>query len=136
MLRHNQNYFGAARRAAQRLKGARELSARLVFRPSLLVNSQCMARRAAFLAVGGYDPEVPVCEDADLYGRIAESSGYVYVDRTVVRYRTGLPSLMHNLAESDEKLHVAYRRIQDKYRLRHGLLKFFALKAWTRAILH
>lgn len=135
MLQHNQRYFGEARRIARGLKGARELSARLVFQPSILVNSACMARRTAFVAVGGYDAEVIVCEDADLYGRIAAATGYVYIDKTVVRYRTGAPSLMHNLAESDEKLYISYRRIQGKYRLAHGLLRFLALKIWVRTLL-
>jgi glycosyltransferase involved in cell wall biosynthesis len=134
-LRHNQAYFNEARRIARRLSGAGELSARLVFRPSILVNSACMARRSAFFSVGGYDPDVSVCEDADLFGRIAHATDYVYIDKTVVRYRTGAPSLMHNLADEDEKLHLSYRRIQGKYRLAQGLLKFLALKIWVRAVL-
>jgi glycosyltransferase involved in cell wall biosynthesis len=134
-LRHNQEYFNEARRIARRLSGAGELSVRLMFRPSILVNSACMARRAAFFSVGGYDSDIPVCEDADLFGRIAHATDYVYVDRPVVRYRTGAPSLMHNLAEDDEKLHVSYRRIQGKYRMAQGVLKFLALKIWARAVL-
>jgi glycosyltransferase involved in cell wall biosynthesis len=135
MLRHNQTYFGEARRIARRLRGASELSARLVFRPSILVNSACMARRTAFFSVGGYDPDILVCEDADLFGRIAHATGYVYIDRLVVRYRTGAPSLMHNLELDDEKLHLSYRRIQGKYRLAQGVLRFLALKIWVRALL-
>jgi glycosyltransferase involved in cell wall biosynthesis len=134
-LRHNQNYFREARRIARRLRSAGELRARLMFHTSILVNSACMARRTAFFLVGGYDSDILVCEDADLYGRIAHATGYVYVDRTVVRYRTGAPSLMNNLAEEDEKLHLSYRRIQGKYRLAQGMLKFLALKIWARAIL-
>jgi glycosyltransferase involved in cell wall biosynthesis len=134
-LRHNQEYFARARRIALRLRGARELSASLVFGSSILVNSACMARRAAFDAVGGYDDQIPVCEDADLWGRIAHWNGYVFLDRPVVRYRTGAPSLMHNLAEQDEKLHVSYRRIQRKYREAQGPLKFLARKIWARAVL-
>jgi glycosyltransferase involved in cell wall biosynthesis len=134
-LRHNQQYFGRARAIARRLHSHRELSACLVFRPSILVNSACMGRRSAYFAVGGYDIEVPVCEDADLWGRIAHSTGYVFIDRPVVRYRTGAPSMMHNLAEQDEKLHISYRRIQSKYRKIQGPFKFLARKIWVRAVL-
>lgn len=136
MLRHNQQYFSRARDIARRLRGAGALHASLVFRPSILVNSACMARRSAFEAVGGYDPDIPICEDADLWGRIAYSSGgYVFLDRPVVRYRTGAPSLMHNLAEKDQKLHVSYRRIQQKYRRAQGPVRFLARKLWVRAVL-
>jgi GT2 family glycosyltransferase len=105
-LRKNQAYFSEARRIARRLRSASELTARLMFQASILVNSACMARRTAFILVGGYDSDIPVCEDADLYGRIAHATGYVYLDRTVVRYRTGAPSLMHNLAQEDEQVEV------------------------------
>jgi GT2 family glycosyltransferase len=134
-LRHNQTYFSEARRIARRLRSASELSARLMFQSSILVNSACMARRTAFFSVGGYDSDILVCEDADLYARIARATDYVYIDRMVVRYRTGAPSLMHNLAKEDEKLHLSYRRIHGKYRLTQGRLKFLAVKIWARALL-
>jgi len=134
-LRKNQEYFSEARRIARRLRSARELSARLMFQTSMLVNSACMARRTAFFLVGGYDSDIPVCEDADLYGRIAHATDYVYIDRPVVRYRTGASSLMHDLAKEDEKLHLSYRRIHGKYRLAQGTFRFLALKIWARTIL-
>jgi glycosyltransferase involved in cell wall biosynthesis len=134
-LRHNQAYFAQARQIALRLRGHRQLSASLVFRPSILVNSACMARRSAFFAVGGYDAGIPICEDADLWGRIAHATGHLFLDRPVVRYRTGAPSLMHNLTQHDEKLHTSYRRIQSKYRRAQGPLKFLARKLWVRAVL-
>ncbi len=134
-LADNQTYFKEARRIARRLRRPRELSASLVFRPAILVNSACMARRSAFVAVGGYDAEIPICEDADLWARIAHETGYVFLDKPVVRYRTGAPSLMHNLADEDEKLHRSYRRIQAKYRQAHGHLNFLAQKVWARAVL-
>jgi GT2 family glycosyltransferase len=134
-LRHHRQYFAAARRKAARLRGARQLSASLLFCPSVLVNSACMCRREAFVAVGGFDTEIAVCEDADFWARIAHATGFVFLDRPIVRYRTGAASMMHNLAENDEKLHVSYRSIQNKYREAHGLLQFLAMKIWARAIL-
>jgi GT2 family glycosyltransferase len=134
-LQHHRKFFAEARRKAARLRGARQLSASLLFRPTVLVNSACMARRDVFAAVGGFDADIPVCEDADLWARIAHATGFVFLDRPVVRYRTGASSLMHNLAENDEKMHLSYRRIQNKYREAHGLLQFLAMKIWARAIL-
>ncbi len=133
-LRRNQEHFTRARRIALKLRSARELSAALVFTRSILVNSACMGRRNAFDSVGGYDVEIPVCEDADLWGRIAHRHGYIFLDRPVARYRTGAPSLMHNLAQQDEKLRISYRRIQIKYRQTHGPLRFLARKLWAKAM--
>jgi GT2 family glycosyltransferase len=134
-LRHHQKFFAEARRIARRLRGARQLSASLLFCPTVLVNSACMARREAFVAVGGFDAEIPVCEDADLWARIAHATGFVFLDRPIVRYRTGAASLMHNLAENDEKMSQSYRRIQNKYRETHGMLQYLAMKIWARATL-
>jgi GT2 family glycosyltransferase len=134
-LRDNQVYFARARHIARRVRGASGLSACLIFQPAIMVNSACMARRTAFAAVGGYDAEIPVCEDAELWARIAHTTGFVFLDRPVVRYRTGAPSLMNNLAAEDEKLRISYRRIQDKYRQMNGPLKFLALKIWARVAL-
>jgi glycosyltransferase involved in cell wall biosynthesis len=133
-LQHNQQYFAEARRIALKLRGRRQLSAYLTFRGAVLVCSAGMARRSAFAEVGGFDPDIPVCEDAELWARIVRARGYVFIDKAVVRYRTGAPSLMHNLVENDEKLRVSSRRIQDKYRQANGLMEFMAMKLWARAI--
>jgi glycosyltransferase involved in cell wall biosynthesis len=135
VLCSERSHFSRVRRIAQRLRSPRELSARLVFLSSMIVNSACMVRRTAFLASGGYDAEIPICEDAEFWGRIAYATGYVFVDQPVVRYRTGAPSLMHNLGTDDEKLYVSYRRIHEKYLRAHGLWNFLAMKFWTRVIL-
>jgi hypothetical protein len=93
-----------------------------------------MVRRSAFAAVGGFDADIPVCEDTELMARIAQSTGHVFVDMPVVRYRTGAPSLMNALAKNDEKLHISYRRIQRKYRQANGFLQWAAMKLWARVI--
>lgn len=135
VLLHNQRYFTEARRIARKLRKSWQLSACLTFRGSILVCSACMARRTVFAAVEGFDAEIPVCEDAELWARMAQQSGFIFIDKPVVRYRTGAPSLMHNLAENDEKLHVSYRRIHGKYRQAHGQLRFIAMKLWARILL-
>jgi glycosyltransferase involved in cell wall biosynthesis len=134
-LRHHQKYFNEARHIARRLKKPRELSAILMFGPAILVCSACMARRSAFNEIGGFDADISVCEDAELWARISHATGFIFIDRPVVRYRTGAPSLMHDLAEDDERLRTSYRRIQGKYRQAHGLLKFLSMKLWARRIL-
>jgi hypothetical protein len=87
-----------------------------------------MTIRTAFLDSGGYDGEIPVCEDVELWARVVRFSDYVYLDRPVLNYRTGGPSLMHNLVDDDPKLRIAYARMQEKYRKKHGPVEFFALK--------
>jgi glycosyltransferase involved in cell wall biosynthesis len=67
VLKRERSYFTKTRQIARRLRGRREMGARLVFLPSMIINSACMARRTAFLAAGGYDAEIPVCEDAEFW---------------------------------------------------------------------
>jgi glycosyltransferase involved in cell wall biosynthesis len=135
ILHHNQEYFAEARRLALKLKGSRQLSACLTFKTAILVCSAGMARRAFFEEIGGFDAEIPICEDAEFWARISHGRGHVFLDRTVVRYRTGAPSLMNNLVENDEKVDASWRRIQGKYRQAHGAIAFFAMKFWARIVL-
>ncbi len=134
ILRHNQRYFAEARRIALKLKGRWQLSAYLAFRGAVLVCSAGMTRRTVFEAVGGFDPAIPICEDAEFWIRAAKGRGHVFVDKAVVRYRTGAPSLMHNLVQNDEKLRVSSRLIQRKFLEANGLLAFGAMKLWARLI--
>ena len=134
-LAHNRQYFSECRRRAARLRSRDSLSAILVFNPTVLVNSACMGRRDRFNAIGGFDADIPICEDADLWSRMADGAGFVFLDRPVVNYRTGESSLMHDLAENDDKLHVSYRLMQDKYRRSHGGMRSLATKLWARAVL-
>lgn len=138
-LRHEQEYFRVATRKARGLVHRMHLTAHLLFCKTVLVNSACMARREAFEVAGGYDSEVPVNEDVELWMRLVRASGYAYVDRPVVRYRTGAPSLMRDtLAKVDsgqEKFRVAYARMHEKYRQQYGRPEFYALKLLARTLL-
>lgn len=134
-LAQQQAYFAGARARARRLRAGWQLAACLVFRPAVLVNSACMARRAAFEAAGGFDAQIPVCEDADLWSRLAAAQGFVFLDRSVVRYRTGAPSLMHNLAHDDARLHASYAAIQAGFRRSQGRFTALAMKLWARHLL-
>lgn len=131
-LERERMYFQDARRRALLCHGGGQLSACLMFLPALLVNSACMVRRNVFELVGGYDAEIPICEDADFWARVAQTSGHVFVDRIVVKYRTGEPSLMRGDRNTEESRRVSYLYMQDKYRRKNGTLQFFIMKLWAR----
>jgi len=92
----------------------------MLYRRTPLVNSACTVRRACARAVGGYSPAVWRCEDVDFYLRSIRHGGFVLVDRPVVKYRVGIPSLMHT--QSDERLLAqSYQEIHRAYRRAHGV---------------
>lgn len=107
--------------------------ATILFRGTLMVNSACMIRREHVEPLGGFDPTIPVYEDVDFYLRAIRRFGHVYVDRPMLHYRTGAPSLMHNLGkETDARVTQSYAIIGRKYRQEHGWLEFKALQAWAK----
>jgi glycosyltransferase involved in cell wall biosynthesis len=129
-------FLDAARRAsiASKTRSRRWMVANMLFKPTVLVNSACMLRRECLEASGGYDEGLAVFEDVDFYLRAIRSFGCVYVDRTVLEYRTGAPSIMHNLREQ-ARAEEAYQRIQRQYRAKHGALEFMAMKLFSRTVL-
>ncbi len=138
-LRKEQEYFRKATRNARGLVHRVHLAAYLLFCKTVLVNSACMVRRECFEITGGYDPDLPVNEDVELWLRVVRGSGFAFVDRPVVRYRTGSPSLMRDtLAKNDAgraKFRAAYARMHQKYREQYGPSEFYALKVFARAAL-
>ncbi|RKH67113.1 glycosyltransferase family 2 protein [Corallococcus llansteffanensis] len=136
LARQTAYFEDAARRArvAQRLGSRRWLVANMMFRPTVLVNSACLIRRELLPVLDGYDPRLPLVEDVDFYLRAIRRAGAVFLDRVVLEYRTGAPSLMHN--ERDAKKAVsAYRLIHERYRREWGALEFTALRLATRTVL-
>ena len=71
----------------------------MLFQPTVLVNSARLIRRECVEALGGYNEDLAVFEDVDFYLRAIRRFGCVFVDRPVLEYRTGAPSLMHNLSD-------------------------------------
>ncbi len=102
--------------------------------PTLFVNSSCFVRRRVVEEIGGYDPDLRVAEDIDFYLRAVRASGFVYLDRSLIQYRTGAPSIMHDLPDG-RPLALAYGRIYHKYRARHGPLELYGLKILAKALL-
>ncbi len=135
VLAHERAFFARAAKRARGCRGSRALlAAQLLFREACLVNSAAMVRRAVFEAVGGYDPEVPAIEDVDLFLRVARASGFAFVDRTVLGYRKGHPSVRATPpSDAPASISEGYRRMQAKYRTRYGRAEFYALKAVARA---
>jgi GT2 family glycosyltransferase len=133
VLAQQRAYFADARRRAKKTRGRRMMSARLLFQATVLVNSVCMLRRDLARAVGGYDPEIQVCEDVEFYLRAIRAGGFVFVDQTTLHYRTGAPSIMHDL-KGTEKIRASYARFYDKYRRAHGRAELLLLKALARVI--
>lgn len=130
-LRQQQRHFRQAARVARRLKGRLQLVKYLLFRPAILINSACMVRRAAFADSGGYDAGLPVNEHVDLWQRIARATGFVYLDRPVVRYSAGSATRMDDLRTNDPCQKLARRATQRKYRQTHGVGEFILLKIWA-----
>jgi len=105
----------------------------LLFKETLLVNSSCMIRRESFGRVRGYDAEVLRCEDTDFYLRAIRASGFAYIDRPTVHYRTGASSLMNDMKDN-AMVEASYGVIHSKYKKEHGAAEFYALKAFAKTI--
>lgn len=138
-LEHERRVFARAARCARLYgrSGSRLLPfAHTYFTPTpLFVNSACLVRREVVGAVGGYDPDLPVCEDLDFYTRAMRASGYVFLDQVVLEYRIGAGSLMHAHRAGSDTVSAAARRSYAKYRAAHGLAEFLALKVVGKLVL-
>jgi len=137
ILEFQREYFAnAARRArmAQRFRSRRLMVANMLFKPTVLVNSACMIRRDCVAALGGFDTECQVVEDVDFYIRAIRTFGFVFLDRVVLNYRTGAPSLMTDL-NNNRPVVNSYDRIYDNYRKKFGATELFLLKVMTRLLL-
>ncbi|MFL5442233.1 MAG: glycosyltransferase family 2 protein [Myxococcales bacterium] len=136
-LQHERDYFARGTRMLRLVgrPGLRPfLLASLLYTQAPLVCSAALFRRDHLLALHGFNPAIAVCEDIDLFVRAARRSGARFVDRAVLQYRVGAPSLAHGhrsaaLASSD------YREIQRVYRETHGALEALSLKLIARTAL-
>jgi len=137
ILEYQRQYFSnAAKRArmAQRFGSRRLMVANMLFKPTVLVNSACVVRRDCVASLGGFDAECVVVEDVDFYIRIIRSFGFVFLDRVVLNYRTGAPSLMTDL-NNNRPVVNSYDRIYENYRKRFGATELLFLKILTRVFL-
>jgi glycosyltransferase involved in cell wall biosynthesis len=124
------------REGAERARRASKLGrlgfvAAMLFESAVLQNSACMVRASALGEIGGFDPLMPLQEDTEMHARGTRLRGCVFIDRTVVRYRVSPTSLMR-FRDPRRLLDESYARMHRKYRERHGLAEFMALKIYAR----
>ena len=140
-LEHERRYFAdAARKAAacQQFGSRWAFTGRMLFDKALLVCGASVIRRDRLVQIGGFDPEIRLMEDADFHVRVMREFGTYFIDRVVLRYRIGSPSLMHSPNPDRSQLSYqreGHRRMHAKYRKERGLLEFYALALFTRTLL-
>jgi glycosyltransferase involved in cell wall biosynthesis len=128
--------FATSERRARRLRHSGRfpvVAAELFAEPTLFVNSACMIRREVALRIDGYDEAIRVMEDVDFYTRAIRESGFVFLDRVVIRYRTGYPSLMNAAQQRD--VYLAFERMYDKYRAAHGATELLFIKILAKSLI-
>jgi glycosyltransferase involved in cell wall biosynthesis len=133
-LEDKRTYFERAARIASRTPSSIWTVAHILFVGTLMVNSACMIRRSCFSALGGFDATIPVYEDVDFYLRGIRRYGHVYVNRPILHYRTGRPSLMHNLGKDYTLVHTSNAMIHEKYKKEHGILEYRALQLSAKLV--
>jgi GT2 family glycosyltransferase len=137
ILEQERAYFRKVAAASRRIRGRRWFAAQLLFADMPLINSACTIRREAFQAHGGYDSALRACEDVDLFLRVARDRGFTFVDRDVLHYRVGAPSIMNEFRRTEgktdqDKVHESYRKMHDDYKREHGAIEYRALQVFAR----
>jgi len=131
-------YFDKVAVISRRIRGRYCFAAQLLFGDMPLINSACMIRREVFEPCGGYDASLRCCEDVDLFLRLGRAGGFVFVDRDVLHYRVGEPSIMNELRRTADEANLAmvresYRTMHARYKRDHGALEYRALQMLQRA---
>ena len=123
-------------RAAKIAKDCSRLQtvATILFRGALMVNSACMIRRELFEQLGGYDPQIAYYEDVEFWMRAIRQFGHVYLDRPILHYRVGAPSLIHDLKEDWNPVVESYKIIHKKYKAERGMPEYAMLKLMSLKI--
>jgi glycosyltransferase involved in cell wall biosynthesis len=138
VLREQTAYFRRMASVMRRLRGRHKFAAQLLFREMPFVNSACMIPRQVFDAFGGYDETLRCCEDVELFLRVGRERGFIFVDRDVLHYRVGAPSLMNEFRRTDgqtdeDKVLESYRKMYARYKHDHGLFEYRALQALVKS---
>jgi glycosyltransferase involved in cell wall biosynthesis len=143
-LEHERRYFAdCTRMSARSLRFGRRfgkwaLIGRMLFEKALLVCSASVLRRDCVIRLGGFDPNIRLMEDTDFHVRAMREFGAYFMDRVVLVYRIGSPSLMHSPNPDRSQLNAAHegcRRMYAKYQKERGFLEFYALLLFTRTVL-
>ena len=135
ILRRYREWFGWAGDVARSLSRSSWLTTGMIlFRGTVIINSACMIRRDIAESLGGYDTAIPVYEDVEFFTRGIRQYGHVFVDRPVLHYRTGSPSLIHNLKGDGGLIQDSNRIIHRKYKEQYGIAEYRALQAVARLL--
>lgn len=140
-MAHERQFFAAAAEDARRCGslGTRlGFVARTLFGPPMLVTGAGVVRRETLARVGGFDPSIGLGEDIDFFCRVMRAAGACFVDREMLHYRIGSPSLMHDPDPSPAQLAAeqdGQKRIWANYRRQYGVAEFLALAALSRVVL-
>lgn len=130
-----ERWFRWAAAAAGRTRRSSWLTTGVIlFRGTTIINSVCMIRTEHARELGGYDPTLPVYEDVEFFARGIRRFGHVFVDRDVLVYSTGLPSLIHDLHGDNGPIVEAYAMAHHKYKAAHGLLDYRLLQVTSRLL--
>lgn len=140
-LEQERRYFSNGVRtsaACQRFGRRWGFVAEMLFGTVMLVCSAAVVRRECAVAVKGFDPAIRLMEDADYNIRIMREFGVCFIDRTVLNYRIGSPSLMHD--PNPDPAHAAQVRegcikFRNKYRAERGAIEFYGLALLSRVVL-
>lgn len=133
-LKDKSEYFQWAAKVGASTPSSAWTVAHILFRGTLYVNSACMVRTEVFNKLGGFDPDIPVYEDVECHLRSIRAYGHVYVDRPILHYRTGRPSLMHNLGKDGTLVVKSNEMIHSKYRKTNGELEYRMLQLLMRVL--
>lgn len=106
----------------------------IMFRGTLIINSVCMMRRTCAISLGGYDSRIPVYEDVEFHMRGIRKWGHVFVDHPVLHYRTGEPSLIHDLKGNNQPIVSSYEIMHRKYREVYGPADYLTLKMISKLL--
>jgi glycosyltransferase involved in cell wall biosynthesis len=139
-LEHERRYFADCARMSVRSRrfGRWALIGRMLFGKALLVCSASIVRRNCVVQLGGFDPDIRLMEDTDFHVRAMREFGAYFIDRVVLAYRIGSPSLMHSPNPDRSQLNAVregYRRMYDKYQNQRGIFEFYALALFGRTVL-
>ena len=130
-----QAYYRRAAAAGRRIRGRRWFAAQMLFFEWPLVNSACMIRRDVFEASGGYEGGLNAYADIEFYLRVGRADGVTFVDRDVLEYRVGSPSMTDGLLELDDvpQIRDEYRKLNRWYRDTYGDLEYRTLQVLSKA---
>ena len=119
-------------RLCQRLRSGRAFCAGLMFLDAMLNCGAAVVRRDSVAAVGGFNPEVVLCEDADFFARVARLHGAWFTDRVTSHYRIG-ESILHR-PNVEPLIEQSFRKSHRAYRERWGRSDFLVMKAMAKSL--